>query len=157
MKRFETSTKHPHERRHPLCENATLSRAEMRLSDPANSGNDLKSKWSISGMLHHLMVWLVKWNILFKKETWLSRAVLQKHTEGDLQKACNDQKCVFPWRKWEPCPRLVHIHVQEDEGSLQRLIVERTQNTSLHHWLTAYKCFSSWIHAHPAARTIAGR
>lgn len=30
MERFETLTKYPHERRHPLCENTTLSSEEQR-------------------------------------------------------------------------------------------------------------------------------
>lgn len=45
---------------------------------------------------------------------------------------------------------LIHIHVQRGRG----LIVGRIQDTSLHHWLTPYKCFRLWIHAHPAAETI---
>lgn len=56
---------------------------------------------------------------------------------------------VFPWRKWEASPVDSFTSMfKEDEGSLRGLIVGRTQDTSLHHWLTLYKCFSSWIHAH---------
>lgn len=115
----------------------------------ASSGNDLKSKWSISGMHHHLMVWQVKWNISFKKETWLKKSSLvmpysaQKMTQMCWKVAISPTKV----------RRLVYACVQRKEG-LQRLTVERIQNTSLHRWLTPYKCLSLCLHAHPAAGTI---
>lgn len=142
MKHSETLTKYPHERRHAVCENTTLSserqRAEMRLSEPANSGNDLKSKSSISGMLHHLMVWQVKWNIPFKEESWLKECIiavpwLSRNTQRETYSVSyNGQKGVFhgeserPVQRTHSCPcpcsrgrgQFTALDCREDTGHL---------------------------------------
>ena len=125
----------------------------------ASSGNDLRSKWSISGMLRHLMVWGAKWNIPFKKETWLQKCSIvapQFSKGGTYSLSHNGQKkSVFHGRKWEAGPEGL-THVQRGPEQFTELYVGRIRDTSLHHWLTPYKCFSWRIHAHPAARTIEG-
>lgn len=86
-----------------------------------------------------------------KKETWLKKSSLVMPYSAQRMTQMCWKVAISPTE----VRRLVYACVQRKEG-LQRLTVERIQNTSLHRWLTPYKCLSLCLHAHPAAGDNSG-